>query len=296
MQGGVGTAYTVYNPNAAFVLRIPPKYADSAAVATTSKRTAKTQQSSWLVSFNFQNTFGDGLNPIYFGYAPASAKTTYLQKPPSFGSIGVSVYDPQSNRYFGHAVVHDVSTGGATVQLAFQNGLGSVETIKSFVGKSMVLPSGLSVRFFDPARGKWTTQTDTINVSVPPHGTTIVFAGVGKDAFFAGLAPLLSQYKTQLTSVYPNPCVSKLMVKYTLPFPVLDVKEIYFAIYNLQGKIVWAKRFVDGFRPGENSIVFDRAAAPGGKLATGICILRMNVVNAVLSENRSFTRRISFVY
>ena len=86
------------------------------------------------------------------------------------------------------------------------------------------------------------------------------------------------------------------MVSYTLPCLVQDVKEIIFRIYNVQGKTVWSKKLTNGFIPGENSLVFDRKNVSGGKLASGVYILRMNVVSDNINKNLSFTRQISFVY
>jgi Putative Ig domain len=295
MRGGAGTAYTVYNPNSSFVLRIPPLRAESTVVAPSNKKSAKATQNAWLVSFNFQDSKGDGLNPVYFGYSLANAGTTFLQKPPSFGNVHVSVYDPQSKRYFGHAIVHDSSGDGAMIRLAFQNETDTTKTINSFVGAHPVLPANMHARFFDPSRSAWTSQPDAVSVALPPNSTIIVFAGVGKETFFSGLVPLLSTYRTRLTTIYPNPCVNRLTVKYTLSYPSLDVKEMDFVIYNVLGRVVWSKKISNGFGPGENSLVFDRTAGLGGKLANGIYILRMSAVNASAAGAISFTRRISFV-
>jgi hypothetical protein len=296
LVGGAGTAFTVYNPNASFVLKIPPACAGMPVYISAGKKAIKHRQCEWLAWFKFQNSRGDGLNPVYFGYVPENTKTTFLQEPPCFGNIRVSIFDPESQKFFGHAVVHDISNGGVIVRLAFHNGSNSFETIKSFLGKSPILPDGCSVRFFDPMQNKWTNQADTFSLSTPPNSRQIVFAGMGKQSFFSDIGALLSEYKMQLTLVYPNPCSNKLMVSYTLPCLVQDVKEIIFKIYNLQGKTVWSKKLTNGFIPGENSLVFDRKNVSGGKLASGIYILRMNVVSDNINKNLSFTRQLSFVY
>jgi hypothetical protein len=300
VRGGAGKAYTVFNPNAKNVLQIPPI---CAAMSTTPKGTAsltkgqmaKAVNASWHVRFDFHNENGDGLNPIFIGYCPNTALPTYLQPPPSFTEITARVFDRSSKKTFGHAFVHDISSGGIAQEFVIENSTGASDKITGSVRGIVNLPNGYLIRFYNPETGSWAGQQDSFSVSVPANGKQYVFVALGKKDYLDNFKTILAQYKTQLNTAYPNPCTRKLTINYSLSYLIEDIKGINFAIFDLRGRAVWSSVRNDGFHTGSNSVVFYRKNKLGQKVSSGVYIVRMTVTHRNSRDNEVFNMPVSLI-
>ncbi len=249
------TGYTVYNPlSAPVTLRVAPIPKTMSAYGGFSK---KKSGEGWAVAVRSNLADGSRLSPVYCGYAPSKqAGTSYYPAPPTFAQEYVGVCDKAGGQVYGHALQHAPGDGGHSFVLAFVNSGGSPAVITYRVDNAGTLPPGVVARCFDETTGAGEEcVTGAAQVTVPGGGTVYRVLAMGSMGYLAKVSLTLKAGVLRMLGVSPNPFVSRVRIRYSLP--ASGLASVTFAVYDLRGRTVWRTAVDAAGMAGEHQLVWD---------------------------------------
>lgn len=265
-------------------LRIPPVSLPLSSVGrnrVVSKKKSKTSQ--WSIKLLFNDRSGDCFSSIYCAETPSGGTPKYFTPAPSLAPVSVTVLDKSSGREFGHAAVGDLSDGGETFFLSYQNYSDAVSVVTSSIGSIRNLPAGIkAVLYHDKFKGSAQPSSSTEAISIAAKQKTTGYLLVGSNEYIAGVIKKLNS----VFSFFPFTANNMLKIRYTLP---IDIKKVSVSVFDLKGRIVSKVVKTDGLSAGEGFLTVNH------RFSSGYYIIQMRA--EIIGRNTSsvINRRWMFV-
>ena len=275
----------VNHTNRVVKLVIPPistnmsKYASTKNTTAGAKRATVGGNGLWAVKVLPRSGDSSVLSSVYCGYTPkrSDSKIVYPVSP-SFDGTGVCVYDEQTGKLCGHKMLGDITNGGCSYLLAFNNGLPTAQTLSIALERTGAIPSTMKTAVYDIQTGEIVmvgqSATATVSVPVEGNGREYRWLFVGDAHYISSGARLNASAKLALTSVYPNPVRRFAHLLYTLPFGT--VSSVDFTVLDIMGRTVWHKNLKEqSIFGGRRDYVWYGTGESGRRVAAGVYVLRM---------------------
>lgn len=274
--------YTAYNHFASPVnLRIPPISLPLSQYPSCKNENRKKMNGSWDISVRWReaNTGINGFkNRIRCGYKENEGGKLFGPSPPSMGSTEIGFYDSGNNRICYWALQQGLDkNGGVSFELSFRNHSDNAVTIEYFLEKLEVLPDGCNAMIFDPKSGKYEeySRDNIASIKLVSQGEARRILAVGSDSYFRTVMNEFLPLK--LLSAYPNPFNGRVTIRYRIPS---GIKKVRFALFNLQGKLLWQGIEWENIQPGEHRYHLNANSGGGNNLlSAGVYIVRLNAIN-----------------
>jgi PKD repeat protein len=278
--------YSFFNRSSRIiVVRIPPVPASTAK--PLGKKTAKTGE-TWCGKFVARDQGGASLPAVYFGYA-AGIKISAYPLVPSFGGIRLCVFDRSAGKSYGHHIGEDAKNG-LIKELRITNDADSVQHLGFRMQRVGALPGNYSVYCYDAAAKRFDTAG---SISVGPKSAASRWIIIGDAAFQRRFIASKLALQFSLRSLYPNPARRAVTIRYTVPFG--SEERIRIAIYSPVGKRLWEKRIEGPLVEGDHVVTWDGADSRRGPAASGLYIVRMEVIDPAGHAVKQFERRLTLV-
>jgi PKD repeat protein len=303
LQNSIG-GFSVLNPTGKMVkLVFPPistslsKYASTKPV--NAKRAVTGGTGLWAVKVLPKTADSSVLSAVYCGYTPkrSDSKIVYPVSP-SFDGTGVCVYDAKTGVLCGHKMLGDITDGGCSYLLAFNNGLPTAQTLSIALERTGAIPSTMKTAVFNIQTGELAMVAPgaTATVSVPVEGNSREYRWlfVGDAHYISSAARLNASAKLALTSVYPNPVRRFAHLLYTLPFGT--VASVDFTVLDIMGRTVWHKNIKEqSIFGGRRDYVWYGTGETGRRVAAGVYVLRMTANDPKGKNVGAIDRRITVI-
>jgi PKD repeat protein len=294
LMAGNFQGYTVYNPTSeSITLTIPPTPQAMSTIGGLSRR--KSVNEGWSVKVISSLDDGSILSTVYCGYTQErSVRETYYPSAPSMKKISAGVYDELSMRFFGHAIAHAMDNGGCSFLLSFRNSSPEAQTIRYRLEPTATMPSTLHSAIYNEATG--------VTEDLSKGEATIVLDGnsqtyrrlfVGTNEYLAKASMQIRPMRLLLQSLYPNPCRSRLHIRYTLPYQGVD--KVRFSLFDVRGKRVWQRELGKTARAGRNELIWNGTTNDGRRVGSGVYLLRMAAFGPKGALAGTFEQRVTFL-
>ena len=282
-----GTGYSFYNHHSSAVtLRIPSTLPDM--VKNTGKAKRKNSLRSWGVSFSGTTAAGTVLSAVYCGYAQGVAKRRYPLSP-SFATLRAMIIDRDKGAFYGNSIGEE-NEGGLVKELLIKNSADEASTVSWALHRSGELPAHYYEALFDPATGEVQTEG---TISVGAKSTVSRFMIVGDAAFHERFMATVHSLQYTLHAPYPNPARSLVTIRYTVPAGAQE--QVRLSIYSVAGRKVWEERTTGLLRSGVNRFVWDGHDRSNTATASGVYIVKLDVLNPTGALIRHFEQRLTYL-
>ncbi|MBD3239496.1 MAG: hypothetical protein GF331_02850 [Chitinivibrionales bacterium] len=268
------TGYSIYNKMPVQVtLRIPPTTYVMSSYHGAPRALSKTSGRSggWAVTLSPRIAEGRRLSTIVLGHTPGEGDRSWYPVSPSFGKVGVRLYDRQSNAVYGHAVEHRLDGGGARFEVQFSNESDDARQILYTLGGLQNVPDSMMVRVIDPVSGAEQDAATALSVTVPAKGRAYRVVSVGNSAYHAGALAMVEPFAQ--FAAYPNPFRGSIAIRFMLPE---EVARLECRLFDAQGRVIWEYVRREGIRTGMNHLVWDGRTLQDRAVSAGMYLLRVS--------------------
>jgi len=277
--------YSFYNHNSeAIILRIPSTL-PGMVTKGAAKRSATT---SWGVTFNGNLSTGSTLESVYCGYAPDIAKRSYPVGP-SFSAVRAMLADRENRALSGYSIGVE-NRNGFVKELIICNNKDTSQSVTWSLSQTGTFPEGYRESLYDQSTN--TTSTSG-SIVVPARSTVSRFIIVGDAAFTDQFIKTVHSLEYRLDIPYPNPARSLVNIRYMVPAG--SQEQIHVAIYSVSGRLIWENRSKGLLRSGTNYMVWNGRDRQGATAASGVYIVKLNVVNQHGTRINHFEQRLTYL-
>ncbi len=289
--------YTVYNhSNTAATLLIPPISLALSDNHNTGKIRNEPNPAAWNIHFKWTRC-DNGIDSFYrrvrCGYEKGTQPAVYGIMPPTMSSLSVGVVDTRNSSVHGWALQHTLENNkGVTFDLLLNNTAKEKAEIKYFLANQQMLPDNYSTKVLNISKKKYEECTiDNVStITLKPEEKAKLALVIGSGGYFSDVIARLLTMK--LLKAFPNPFNGRVKIHYRLP---LNIREVNFALYNLQGKTMWKGVDRRNVTSGEHVFYFNGKTGSGKTLSAGVYILRMTAKNSAGRTVYGGQRRITCV-
>jgi len=281
--------YSFYNQKSQPVtLRIPSTLA--ALVAAKTKELAKRHvaQSAWGVSFCAITAQGAHLPPVYCGYAAGMAKRS-VTAGPSFQTMQVLLAERENRRLCAYSIGEEYKQGFAR-EVLIRNTGDCTQTISWKLETAGNLPESHYTAVYDPATG---TVGQSGSFTVEKRSAVSRFIITGDAAFHEKFRAAMLSLQYRLHAPYPNPARSVVTIRYTVPAG--SQERVNVSIYSVAGRLVWSKDAGGFLKSGVNTLVWNGHDRSGQKTASGVYVIRLDVMRQNGTRMKHFEQRMTFL-
>jgi PKD repeat protein len=279
--------YSIYNMYSKdTTLKIPPIPVSMSPELPLKK---EAQKNTWGTTVNCRID-SSRTSEVYCGYADKAGQIYY---PPSPGFVNsrVKIFHRKANRFFGDYICGDLSNGGITQELAFENNESYPVQFSFCMADEGNIPSGFSSSIFNTATGEWEKSGKIMVGANNIEYRWLVIAGKEFMEHFKNNA---LSWKYGLRSVYANPVRNAAVFKFTIP---IGAKErVRFTIFDAMGRKIWEKTISHPLSSGEHTLVWNGNNSRGGKVSNGMYFVVFSVLDSKGKAMKSFDSRLVYVH
>lgn len=280
--------YSFYNTGKEPVtLRIPPV---PSYMKKEKCRTMSEDDSSgmWSIKCILREKDGTNRTAVYFGYAPGKSEE-HFPPAPTFSKIRTAVVDRKSGKLYGHYISDDAREG-LVKELRIINDGDEPEELTYNLEKTGVFPESFSAYCYDEKSGE---LTDKGTVTVASGGSASRWIVVGDASYRKQFIDKTADRSFQLHSLYPNPCRSAVMIRYSVPFGARE--QISIAVFTTTGKKVWEKNVGSCLSDGEHVVSWSGINRTGFPVGSGLYIVQLTIADADGTVIRMYNRQVTFL-
>ncbi len=255
---------TAYNASGKdMLLRIPPVCTPISEIPPRAI-SKKTERGAWSVKISVRDKKGGLLPSIYCARTPSNGRNRYYPMPPAFSALSAGIVDESTGKRFGSAAAGELSQGGTTFRIVFENGGKTHRTIVSHVETLYGLPDGMQASLLLSEGNQAGKPLDRFETALAPGGKAFGYLAVGTADYIGRTVVAL----TSRLSFRPYSLNGALALHYTLP---AGARTMTIELFDLKGRKTDFMRRTAGLSPGANSLVW-RTLQPAGYY-----IVRMSV-------------------
>ena len=188
----------------------------------------------------------------------------------------IRVSDEKSTSTFGHMIFHEQQKG-YVFPLVFDNSSNRKNSTVTYrIDKEIYVPEGISVGVFNPARGTLEKASSVSAVEIAAGQKEHRWLIAGDSSFIASWVGEFKLFDFALKKLYPNPCKSNIMIRFTIPFT--GISEVRVAIFDQLGRKIFYREVNRALRPGLNSLQWN--PEKDQSLAAGSYILQLTAIDS----------------
>ncbi|MBN2036068.1 MAG: hypothetical protein JW768_04935, partial [Chitinispirillaceae bacterium] len=222
----------------------------------------------WSVAVRSSVPDGE-LSPVFCAYVAGGSGTLTYPVPPSWSKVGVGIYDRQRNEVYGNVITREITNGGYSYELVFENGLSERTSIsyrvERFVGNDV------EIAVIDPASGSIAAGESALGVEVAGNSREYRLLAIGTSGYIEGFGQNALRGAFALSRIAPNPFKGKLVIEYTVPYG--GIERVRCELLDHRGRVLWSVRPAGAIHPGRNSITW--TADKTTRLAAGAYFVRL---------------------
>jgi hypothetical protein len=280
------TVYTVFNNSASPIDLVIPGVSVplSGITGVAGKQKARNGWNLAVRSFSDEGT----MSPVYCGYQESGKGSVVYPLPPSWNNIHVGIYDRERGQVIGNTIIHELTNGGHTYELIFENGTGKKSHVEYSIER-LFMPDNEDVNLavLDPETGSSEPSIDTLSLELKPYGRTYRWLAVGSDDYIKGMKNGAFRGEFKFIRVFPNPFRQNLRIFYQIPYG--GIERIRCEVFDPRGRLLWKMQTGSRLHPGKHEIIWNPKKEKA--IAAGTLIIRLSgfdVKNKKLGER--FTR------
>jgi hypothetical protein len=261
------TVYTVYNnSNAATDLVIPGIPVPLSGVVGKQKA-----RNGWNLVIRPYCDEGT-ISPVCCGYLEGGKGSVVYPLAPSWNSVRMGIFDKERGTIHGNMLMHELTNGGHTFELVFENESGKKKRVGYGVERSFAPDDTLHFAILDPETGALASSEDSLSVDVEPYGRTYRWLAVGSADYIGGVKNASFRGNFKILRTYPNPFKQRLRIHYQLPYG--GIEWVRCDVFDPRGRLLWELQAGPRLHPGINEIIWNPRKEKA--LAAGTVIIRLS--------------------
>jgi hypothetical protein len=273
-------AYTVFNASSSDVtLKIPPLPKELSGSMRGVSKASASKNAAWAVWLNWRPSAGNNVvSRIRCGYdGQGDGKPAYYPLPPSFRRFGAGVVGAGVEGIYGNVITHSMADGGLAWEICFYNNDDTPQTIQYCLDNLNAVPAGMQTSLLDTRTLTAAQSQSWQEVTIEPNTTEKQWIVVGNSGYAERFQQRIGLGILAFMNLYPNPARHSIHIRYSVP-PV-GYRNVKFALYDMQGRMVWSSTIGKPTHAGASEIVWDGTNHRSTQAASGMYLLRMTALN-----------------